>query len=58
MKTITTAGGTLFHLAADLYGDAAQWTRLAEANGIRDPQLTGVTTIVVPPGPPGARPNG
>lgn len=48
MRTINVAGGTLFHLAADLYGDATQWTRLAEANSLADPRLDGVMTLRVP----------
>lgn len=48
MKSITVAGGTLFHVAADVYGDATLWTILARANGLRDPLLTGVVTLVIP----------
>ncbi|MFS2113636.1 hypothetical protein [Herbaspirillum frisingense] len=48
-KTVTQAGGNLYRLAADEYGDAMGWTALAAANGTTDPVLTGVNTIVVPP---------
>jgi hypothetical protein len=30
-------GTTLFKLAANFYGDATQWIRIARANGIQDP---------------------
>jgi hypothetical protein len=48
-KTVTVGGGNLFDLASKYYGDATAWTHLAKANGITDPQLTGITTLVVPP---------
>jgi hypothetical protein len=48
MKTLTVAGGNLFQIAAQQLGDATQWIRLAQLNGIVDPMLTGVVTILVP----------
>lgn len=48
MKTITTAGGDLFHVAAAQLGDATQWIRIAQANGLSDPQLSGVVTLIIP----------
>ncbi|MES9433662.1 hypothetical protein ABEQ67_12180, partial [Cutibacterium acnes] len=48
-KTVTQAGGNLYRVAANEYGDPMGWTALAAANGRTDPQLTGVNTIVVPP---------
>jgi prophage DNA circulation protein len=50
-QTITQAGGNLFSLAAKEYGDPTAWTTLAKANKITDPQLSGVTKLVVPPVP-------
>ena len=49
MRTITVNGGNLFQLAAQLLGDATQWVRIAQANGLSDPMLTELTTLNVPP---------
>jgi len=49
MTTITVAGGDLFHIAAVQLGDATQWVRIAQLNGLRDPQLSGITTLRLPP---------
>lgn len=46
--TISMAGGNLYRVAADEYGDASQWSKIAEANGITDPQLTGINKLVIP----------
>jgi hypothetical protein len=48
-QTITVVGGNLFALAAVYLNDATQWIRIAHANGISDPVLTGLTTLVIPP---------
>lgn len=48
MKTITVAGGNLFAIAAQQYGDATQWYRIAAANGLDDPFLDGVVTLSIP----------
>ncbi|MBW4024940.1 MAG: hypothetical protein HIU92_17725 [Proteobacteria bacterium] len=45
---ITVAGGDLFHIAAQQLGDATQWIRIAQLNGLSDPVLTGVTTLQLP----------
>ena len=42
------AGGNLFQIAAQQLGDATQWLRIAQLNGISDPQLTGVVTLIIP----------
>lgn len=47
-KTVTVGGGTLYDVAAQHYGDATQWTRIAAANNLTDPQLTGVNTLQIP----------
>ena len=52
--TLTTAGGNLYSIAAAAYGDSAEWTTLAEANGLIDPELTGLNAIRVPAQPDGA----
>jgi hypothetical protein len=46
--TLTMAGGNLFRVAADVYGDARQWDRIARANGLYDPQIAGVVTLTLP----------
>jgi nucleoid-associated protein YgaU len=48
MKSVTVSGGTLFRVALDQYGDATQWWRIAAANGLSDPVLTGVVTLSIP----------
>ncbi len=48
MKTIVTAGGTLFHIAAAQLGDATQWVRIAQLNRLSDPILNGVVTLKIP----------
>jgi hypothetical protein len=53
-QTITVAGGNLFALAALYLKDATQWNRIAQANGLSDPVLTGLNTLVIPPVNPNA----
>lgn len=48
MKTVTVAGGNLFQLALEHLEDATQWNRIAQANGLIDPFLTGPMTLKVP----------
>ena len=54
MQTITVAGGNLFALAAQYLGDATQWLRIAQANGLSDPMLQGLVTLVIPGRDPSA----
>ena len=54
MNTITTAGGTLYLLAASQLGDATQWIRIAQLNNLSDPILQGVVTLQLPPTNPTA----
>ncbi len=54
MRTLIIAGGDLFRIAADTLGDATQWIRIAQLNGLTDPLLTGVTTLQVPDTDPSA----
>jgi L-ascorbate metabolism protein UlaG (beta-lactamase superfamily) len=61
MKTITTAGGTLYHIAATQFGDATQWIRIAQLNNLSDPILQGIVTLQIPspsPSATGGLPNG
>jgi L-ascorbate metabolism protein UlaG (beta-lactamase superfamily) len=51
---ITVVGGDLFHIAAQQLGDAAQWIRIAQLNGLSDPFLSGVTTLQLPAQDPAA----
>jgi hypothetical protein len=46
--TVVVSGGNLFGLAAKYLNDATQWIRIAQANKISDPQLTGINTIIIP----------
>ena len=48
MRTITIAGGNLFRIAAEQLGDATQWIRIAQLNGLTDPELNGVITLRIP----------
>jgi hypothetical protein len=54
MQTITVAGGNLFAIAAAQLSDATQWIRIAQLNGLDDPQLSGVTTLLIPDPQPDA----
>lgn len=46
-KIITGNNLSLFALAAQYYGDAQQWTTIAQANGLVDPYMTGGTIIQI-----------
>jgi nucleoid-associated protein YgaU len=48
MGTIVVAGGDLFRIAAEQLGDATQWLRIAELNGLSDPILSGLVTLRLP----------
>lgn len=48
MRTVITSGGTLFHVAASELADATQWIRIAQANSLSDPILTGIVTLLIP----------
>jgi hypothetical protein len=54
MKKISVAGGNLFHIAAVQLADATQWIRIAELNGLSDPILTGIKTLLIPHADPSA----
>ena len=47
-NTVTQAGGNLFTVASQQYGDPMAWTTIAKANKLTDPKLSGVNTLVVP----------
>lgn len=48
-QLITVVGGNLYQLAAQYYGDALQWTVIAQANNLTDPEITGLQTLLIPP---------
>lgn len=43
---VTAADVSLYHVAARQLGDATQWWRIAQLNGIADPDLSGFATPV------------
>ena len=45
---VTVAGGDLYRLALQYLGSSEQWNRIAQANGLIDPVLTGITTLTIP----------
>jgi hypothetical protein len=47
-KTVTVSGGTLYDVAAQHYGDGSKWQAIAQANGLTDPNLTGINTLTIP----------
>ncbi|MGH8220880.1 MAG: hypothetical protein ACREUT_20285 [Steroidobacteraceae bacterium] len=48
-NTVTAAGTDLFSLSASQYGDATDWTTIAQANGLTDPFVSAGTDLVIPP---------
>lgn len=48
-KTRTVMGGNLYAIAAEEYGDAAQWALIAKANNLTDPVLIGTINLIIPP---------
>ena len=48
MRYVTVSGSTLFAVALEYLGDATQWSIIAGLNGIRDPWLCGIQTLVLP----------
>lgn len=48
-RILTVGGGNLFDIASKEYGDPSAWTQIAQANGLTDPTLVGINTIVIPP---------
>ena len=47
-STIVQGGGNLYQMASAAYGEVSGWATIAQANGIADPQLTGINTVIVP----------
>jgi ethanolamine utilization microcompartment shell protein EutS len=51
VRTITISGGNLYQVSSDQYGDPSLWESIASANGLSDPQLTGINTLTIPSNP-------
>lgn len=51
LRTVQSAGGTLFDVAAAEYGDATLWTAIAKASKLKDAVLSGVNTLTIPARP-------
>lgn len=49
--TQTVAGGNLFQISRQQYGNATDWTTLAKANGTTDPFISGTKTLTIPATP-------
>jgi hypothetical protein len=49
VRQVSVTGGDLYSLAAQYLGDPMAWPALAAANGLSDPQLSGLTTLIIPP---------
>lgn len=47
-KEIRVSNTNLFRLAATELGDATQWYRIAQLNGLSDPWVSDVTTLLIP----------
>lgn len=47
-KQIMVSQTTLFAVAAKELGDATQWNRIASLNGLSDPWITTLTTLLIP----------
>jgi nucleoid-associated protein YgaU len=48
MQVIVVSGGNLFQIAAQYLGDATQWIRIAQLNGVSDPWLNGLQSLTLP----------
>jgi hypothetical protein len=48
VRKVWASGTTLFHVAAIELGDASQWYRVAEINGITDPWVGAATQLLIP----------
>ena len=45
---VTVSGGDMYRLALQYLGDGTQWNRIAQANGLLDPVITGTVTLKIP----------
>ena len=47
-KVVRVSGTTLFHVAARELGDATQWNRIAQLNGLTDPWIAELVELKIP----------
>ena len=47
-RTVNVVGGNLFRIASVYLGDATQWNRIAELNGLTDFMISGPMTLKIP----------
>ena len=47
-KTVWASGTNLFAVAAQQLGDASQWYRIAEVNGLTDPWILAPVQLNIP----------
>jgi nucleoid-associated protein YgaU len=50
-NTVSTAGGNLYRIAQDTFGDPTAWATIAAANELIDPFIQGIETLTIPPQP-------
>ncbi len=48
VRVVRTIGGNLFRIALEELGDATQWDRIADLNGLTDPWLSGYVALNIP----------
>lgn len=48
----TGADISVYHLAARHYGDATQFYRIMDLNGLTDPMISGVVNLLIPDADP------
>ena len=46
--TVSCADVDLYHVAAVQYGDATAWLAIADANGLTNADIIGITTLTIP----------
>ena len=51
-QVISVTNANLYQIAAVQYGDATQWTTIANANGLSDPFIEATITVAFLPAPP------
>ena len=54
MNAATVSNTNLFAVAANTLGDATQWVRIAQLNGLADSIVAGTVTLALPPVDPTA----
>jgi hypothetical protein len=49
LRSLSIAGGNLFQIAEVYLGDATQWYRIAQLNGLWDFTISSPVTLKIPP---------